>query len=275
MNIAVEREFDFSKQDFAFIRELMLRETGISLGEGKMTMVYGRLCRRIRELGLSSFSQYFQLIDESKSEREKCVNALTTNRTQFFRESHHFSFLQSHLIPAWKSSPKPIRIWSAGCSTGEEPYSIASVLKHEGMLEGNWDISILATDLDTQVLEKAKKGQFPITDVKGIPEPFLKAAFVRGKGLHDGAFKAKASVQHFIRFQQLNLLHEWPFKTQFDVIFCRNVMIYFQRDTQQALLKRFYNHLHHNGALFIGHSESIGAVGSKLTNVCHTGFIKP
>lgn len=157
MNIAVEREFDFSRQDFAFIREMMLRETGISLGDGKMTMVYGRLCRRIRELELNSVGQYLQMIGESAVEREKFVNALTTNRTQFFRESHHFEYLQHKLIPEWKRRPKPIRIWSAGCSTGEEPYTIASVLKYEGLLDGGWDISILATDLDTQVLSKARK----------------------------------------------------------------------------------------------------------------------
>lgn len=274
--IEEQREFDFSAQDFRYIQEFMLRETGISLSERKNSMVYGRLARRLRRTGISNFQEYFARVESDLDERVAFINALTTNKTQFFREKHHFDYLAGTLVPEWRQkSNKRIRIWSAGCSTGEEPYTIASTLAATGVLSGGYDCKILATDLDTQVLEVAQNGTYGIEATKVIPEDILRHGFIRGKGQKQELLKVKPSVRQAITFKQLNLTAAWPHKGPLDAIFCRNVMIYFEKDMQQQLIYRFWEKLGSGGILFIGHSESIGQMGSRFENLGQTMFRKP
>lgn len=274
--IEEQREFEFTDKDFRFIQEFMLRETGISLSERKNAMVYGRLARRLRRTGLRNFKDYFARVEKELDERVAFINALTTNKTQFFREKHHFDYMANTLIPAWQQQHRHrIRIWSAGCSTGEEPYTIASTLAAGGMLSASYDCKILATDLDTQVLDVARNGTYGIEAAKAIPTQELKHGFIRGKGKKQELLKAKSLLQQAITFKQLNLMGHWPHKGPLDAIFCRNVMIYFEKDIQQQLIHRFWEKLGSGGILFIGHSESIGQMGSRFENLGQTMFRKP
>ncbi|WP_170915111.1 CheR family methyltransferase [Enterovibrio nigricans] len=274
--IEEEREFEFTHEDFKQIQAFMLRETGISLSERKTSMVYGRLARRLRRSGINNFKDYFERVSSDLDERVAFINALTTNKTQFFREKHHFDFLSDVLVPEWKQNKqKRIRLWSAGCSTGEEPYTIASILAAGGMLGPNYDCKILATDLDTQVLDVARNGTYGIDVTKVIPEKMLRHGFIRGRGKKHELLKAKPLLQNAISFKQLNLTMPWPHKGPLDVIFCRNVMIYFEKDMQQQLIFRFWEMLRSGGVLFIGHSESIGEMGSRFENLGQTMFRKP
>nr|WP_198158438.1 protein-glutamate O-methyltransferase CheR [Enterovibrio coralii] len=274
--IEEQREFEFTQEDFKFIQEFMLRETGISLSERKTSMVYGRLARRLRRTGLDNFKDYFNRVHSDLDERVAFINALTTNKTQFFREKHHFDFLSDVLVPEWQlQKRKRIRVWSAGCSTGEEPYTIASTLAVSGLLGPNYDCKILATDLDTQVLEVGKHGTYGIEVTKVIPDVMLRHGFIRGRGQKQELLKAKPLLQRAITFKQLNLTAPWPHKGPLDAIFCRNVMIYFEKDMQQQLIFRFWEMLRSGGVLFIGHSESIGKMGSRFENLGQTMFRKP
>ena len=274
--IEEQREFEFTADDFTYIQEFMLRETGISLSERKTSMVYGRLARRLRRTGITNFRDYFARVNSDMDERIAFVNALTTNKTQFFREKHHFDFLTNTMVPEWQSQKKRrIRIWSAGCSTGEEPYTIASTLAASGLLTPSYDCKILATDLDTQVLEVGRNGTYGIEASKAIPAAMLHHGFIRGKGKKQELLKVKPSVQKAITFKQLNLTAAWPHKGPLDAIFCRNVMIYFEKDMQQQLIYRFWEKLGSGGILFIGHSESIGQMGSRFENLGQTMFRKP
>ncbi|MCC4801099.1 chemotaxis protein CheR [Enterovibrio norvegicus] len=274
--IEEQREFEFTADDFTHIQEFMLRETGISLSERKTAMVYGRLARRLRRTGIDNFCEYFDLVRSDLDERVAFINALTTNKTQFFREKHHFDFLSNVLVPEWQQQNKHrIRIWSAGCSTGEEPYTIASSLAAHGLLTSPYDSRILATDLDTQVLDVGRNGTYGIEACKVIPDKELKHGFIRGKGSKQELLKAKPLLQKHIAFKQLNLMATWPHKGPLDAIFCRNVMIYFEREVQQELIYRFWEKLGSGGILFIGHSESIGEMGSRFDNLGQTMFRKP
>ncbi len=274
--IEEQREFEFTADDFVHIQEFMLRETGISLSERKTSMVYGRLARRLRRTGIDNFCEYFDLVRSDLDERVAFINALTTNKTQFFREKHHFDFLSNVLVPEWQQKNKHrIRIWSAGCSTGEEPYTIASSLAAHGLLTSPYDSRILATDLDTQVLDVGRNGTYGIEACKVIPDNELKSGFIRGKGAKKELLKAKPLLQKHIAFKQLNLMATWPHKGPLDAIFCRNVMIYFEREVQQELISRFWEKLGTGGILFIGHSESIGEMGSRFDNLGQTMFRKP
>ncbi|ODP95689.1 chemotaxis protein CheR [Salinivibrio sp. SS3] len=267
--------YDFSQRHFKYVQVFMANETGIFLADKKKNMVYGRLVRCLRRTGMATFDDYFALVEQSKDERVAFVNALTTNKTQFFRERHHFEFLARELIPYWQAAKqKRIRIWSAGCSTGEEPYTIAAVLAGHGLLERQWDVQILATDLDTHVLNTARKGFYSLDAVHSIPEIYLQNGFLKGKGVKQDLFKAKRQLRDAIRFEPLNLKGEWPHKQAMDAIFCRNVMIYFDRATQQRLLERFWNQLVPAGVLFIGHSEGLGKMAEQFDNLGHTIYRK-
>ncbi|WP_147696130.1 CheR family methyltransferase [Vogesella mureinivorans] len=246
------REFAFSEQDFERVRQLIYKEAGISLNPTKKDMVYGRLVRRIRELKLDGFAAYVDFLQSAggKREFELFVNALTTNLTFFFREEHHFHMLAEYL----KTLPtgQEISIWCAASSTGEEPYSIAMTALEA--LGGRGNISILATDLDTSVLEVGRKGIYSADKITKLPAGYAARYFDK---LPDGNYQAKAQLRNMITFSQLNLVHNnWPMRKQFDALFCRNVMIYFDRDTQFAVLKKFYPLIKPHGLLFVGHSEN-------------------
>ena len=258
-----EREFKFTGADFRFIRDLVEERTGIMLSENKRDLVYGRLSRRLRELSITSFREYCDILQSGHDEEMvNFVNAITTNLTSFFRENHHFDFLSKTLLPNLinekirTNSERRLRIWSAGCSTGEEPYSIAMVVK-EALGDREWDAKILATDLDTKVLAKAKSGIYDHSRVEGLTKDRMRKWVKKGSGENEGKVRMSPRLQDLITFKQLNLMNEWPMTGPFDFIFCRNVVIYFNKETQQVLFDRYAELLDQNGHLFLGHSETM------------------
>jgi chemotaxis protein methyltransferase CheR len=253
---------------------------GIQLSEAKRHLVYNRLAKRIRQLGLESFTQYLDYVDANEeTEFTHLVNAITTNLTFFFREIHHFDALKNEIVPQLKmrhAQNKRIRVWSAGCSTGEEPYSIAITLQ-QAFNENfsGWDVKVLATDLDTNVLEHAQKGVYKLDKTEGLPEGVLNHWFEAGKGNNEGFVRAKQVLKEMITFKQLNLMKDWPMKGPFDVIFCRNVVIYFDKPTQAKLFKRYYDLLAPGGFLIVGHSESLHNVNNDFKLLGKTIYQKP
>lgn len=274
---AVEsREFPMSDDNFAVISGLAHDYTGIVLGHHKRDMVYGRLARRIRSLRLSNFDQYCELISDSSSgEINYFINAITTNLTSFFREPHHFDFLKNTVLPELQrknSQKKRLRIWSAGCSTGEEPYSL-SIVMNEVMNMAGWDCKILATDLDSNVLAHGQQGIYDIARIDTVSEVSKKRWFLKD-AKNPGLVKVKPALQQCLSFKRLNLLESWPMKGKFDVIFCRNVVIYFNKDTQRELFERYANILVDGGYLFIGHSESLHKVSDRFVSLGKTIYQK-
>ena len=266
--MAKEREFDFTDKHFNMLRELVREHTGIALSDIKKELIYGRLTRRLRKLGLKDFDSYLFLIKrKGNDELGNFVNSVTTNLTSFFREDHHFQYLQNTLLPMLMSrrqNTRRIRIWSAGCSTGQEPYSIAMVVRETVPHIENWDIKILATDIDTNVLDTGKRGVYDLGKIEGISKTRLQRWFLKGKGEKSESVKARPELQELITFRQLNLLNDWPMQGEFDVLFCRNVVIYFDKDTQRVLFDRFANQLKEDGYMFIGHSESLFKVTDRF-----------
>ncbi|MCF1426438.1 MAG: protein-glutamate O-methyltransferase [Shewanella sp.] len=252
--------------DFEFIRELAYRQTGIVLPERKQHMVYSRLCRRLRALRLPNFKNYCQYLSETPAELGQFINALTTNLTAFFREEHHFDYLKDKVVNDWmKQHKRRIRIWSSACSTGEEPYSIA--MSVAGMFaNAGYDIKILATDLDTNVLQKAQSGIYSSDALENIPVEYHEKFLMRSAD----QIKIKEKLQKYIHFKQLNLLNDWPMQGPFDVIFCRNVLIYFDSETKQKIIQKFRRLLADDGVLFIGHSETLHQISDEFTLLGHT-----
>lgn len=258
------REFPMTDADFTRIIEITQNLTGITLSHHKRNMVYGRLARRLRFLGVTCFAEYCGLIEEAGSpESTEFINAITTNLTSFFREDHHFEYLKDTVIPRLikrNAATKRIRIWSAGCSTGEEPYSIAMIFRSFIQL-ANWDVKLLATDLDSNVLQTAKEGIYSEERAEGIPQGYRKFLCVDKA---NEQVKVKPHIADIISFKKLNLLEDWPMKGPFDIIFCRNVVIYFNVEVQRKLFERYANILIPHGNLFIGHSESLHNVTTRF-----------
>ena len=260
------REFQFSAKDFQRVRDLIYMRAGISLSDAKQDMVYSRLARRLRARGLKRFSDYLALLHGGdEREWEAFTNALTTNLTSFFREAHHFPILAEHVQHQQRG--RRIEIWSCASSTGEEPYSIAITMAETfGSLTP--PISVLATDIDTQGLAQAEEGIYPLDRVERLGAERLKRFFLRGTGPQAGQARVRPDLRSLITFRRLNLLDPaWPVRSQFDAIFCRNVMIYFDRPTQEALVARFTAHLRPGGHLLIGHSESLNGIQHSLQYV--------
>lgn len=250
-----ERDLVMTDADFQKIARLIYQHAGIVLADNKRNMVYSRLAKRVREHGFLQFSQYLTLLEQSSSgggEWEAFTNALTTNLTAFFREAHHFPLLAQHVA----GRTGPVRVWSAAASTGEEPYSIAmTLLETLGSSHGN--IQVVGTDIDTDALSIARSGIYPVEQVKKLGTERTKRFFMRGTGRNTGLAKVKPELARIVEFQPLNLLApSWPVSGQFDAIFCRNVMIYFDKKTQAQILKRFAPLLKPDGLLFTGHSEN-------------------
>lgn len=262
------KEFEFSDKDFNFLREFVKERTGINLSDSKRELVYGRLAKRLRLLKLGGFNEYCELLKQGDdSETVNLVDSITTNLTSFFRENHHFEYLADKLVPrvlSEKLQSRRLRIWSAGCSTGEEPYSVAMVLKETMPSTGGWDTKILATDLDSKVVAKSKTGVYDLSRITTLPRNRLNRWFNKGKGDKSGQIQTAQTLQELITFKQLNLMHDWPIKGPFDAIFCRNVVIYFDKPTQRILFDRFADMLADNGILFIGHSESLFKVSDRF-----------
>jgi len=254
-----EREFAFTQDDFDTLCRLIMDYAGIKMHQGKEDMIYGRVSRRVRKLGLRTFSEYVDLLEEDPSGEEmgRFVNAVTTNMTSFFREQHHFEYMKQTLLPELMEHHKTdhrIRIWSAGCSSGEEPYSIAMTMAET--MPTDWDARILATDLDTDMVAHAAKGIYESKRVNGLAKGTVRRWFSRNRKYPDKV-KIKSSLQEMITFRKLNLLHGWPMHGPLDAIFCRNVIIYFDTETKRKLMARYADLLAPHGRLFLGHSESL------------------
>ena len=275
-----EKEFLFTEKDFQFLTQLVYEKTGISLNSEKRELVYGRLAKRLRELGLKSFDQYCDVLKgEDEHEIVQFINAITTNVTHFFREIHHFEFLESTLLPqiikerSDSYQPK-LRIWSAGCSSGNEPYSIAMVLRECMTNLTRWDAKILATDLDSNILEIAKNGVYPAASLSSVSDRRKKRWFKNGSGANEGIVKISQDIKDLVSYKQLNLMDPWPMAGLFDFIFCRNVAIYFDNQTREKIIDRFADQLTDNGYLFVGHSETLFGVSSRFECVGKTIYKK-
>jgi chemotaxis protein methyltransferase CheR len=264
-------------REFELFRVLVRRHTGIALGPQKRLLLQARLGKRLRALGLASFGEYYEALtaaDGDGVELTRFINAVTTNKTDFFREPHHFRHLEEVWLPdvrrhAARDADRALRLWSAGCSTGEEPYTIAMVLRDGlGSLAG-WNVRILASDIDTDVLERAAAGIYTLEQAAGVPAALLPRHFLRGRGQQEGLVRVRPEVHALVTFRRINLLEEpWPIRRPLDVVFCRNVLIYFDRPTQQRILARIASLLKPEGLLFLGHSESAYGL---LEDVQHLG----
>ncbi|WP_456372497.1 CheR family methyltransferase [Thiolapillus sp.] len=257
---SLQQGFEFTDGDFERLRELVYRHTGIRMADNRRDLIYGRLSRRLRALGLHSFGAYCRLIEDGRGdELEAFTNAVTTNLTAFYREAHHFDYLAKTLIPELlkkNRESRRIRIWSAGCSSGEEPYTLAITLQENIPDIHNWDVRILATDLDSDVLARASAGIYEQKNVSKVLGSRLQRWFYKGSGSNQGKVKVRPQLQELIAYRKLNLMQSWPMKGPFDLIFCRNVLIYFDKSTQKKMFDRFADILTQKGHLFIGHSES-------------------
>ena len=256
-----------SDREFRAFRDLVYRESGIHISEHKRELLTARLSRRIRTLGMRRFGQYLALVEREAQERVEMLDRLVTNETRFFREPAQFAFLETQVLPRWcaeareRARPRRVRVWSAGCSTGQEPYSIAMTLL--AGLEG-WDIEVLATDLSGRALRQAIAGVWPVDKATEIPEHYLKAYMLRGVRSQSGTMSAADAVRAVIRFQRLNLHEELPELGAFDLIFCRNVLIYFDVPSRTRAVTRILSRLSPAGYLFLGHSESLLSSGLRL-----------
>jgi chemotaxis protein methyltransferase CheR len=256
------REFAFSDEDFKTLSKLAYEQAGIVLAESKRNLIYGRLSRRLRALGMSTFRDYraYLMGEGGASEMQNFINSISTNLTKFFRESHHFDHFRSAVVVPYANARSRgrhrLRVWSAGCSTGEEPYTIAIILAKEMPDAARHDVRVLATDIDTDVLGKAARGEYPDNSIEDVPKAY-RAFFEPAKGERGPIVRLSQVTRSLIAFRQLNLLETWPFQGQFDAIFCRNVMIYFDGPTKAALVDRFMKKLIPGGWLYIGHSESL------------------
>lgn len=270
------REFTLSDAEYRSIRDRVYDLAGIKLGDQKQDLVYSRLTKRLRLLGLADFTSYLKLIDspEGKDEIEFMLNALTTNLTSFFREGHHFEHMKSIALQSCLDKQngfdRHLRIWSSACSTGEEPYSIAMTLLESKIDLSNVDARVLATDINTDVLNQASAGRYSATITAKCPAT-CKAYFQPGP---DGESEMTSAVKDLITFRQLNLLGKWPMKRQFDIIFCRNVLIYFDNKTKTQLVNRFVDALKPEGWLYLGHSESASGTHPDLEPTGRTIYRK-
>lgn len=275
-------EITINDNEFELFRRLIYEESGIHLTPAKKELMKSRLAKRLREKSLSSFKEYYKYLTEQDKTGEEMVcmlDCISTNLTHFFREEAHFNFLIKTVIPDLlkvkrERREKKIRIWSAGCSTGEEPYTLSMIVAENIVPLSEWDIKILATDLSTRVLKKAMLGLYTKDQLKSIPSQMSSSYFKKHSNQKD-QFQISDFLKNMIAFRRLNLTNDnFPFKGQFDFIFCRNVMIYFDKQTQNELVSKFYNHLVPSGYLFIGHSESLTGTTNKFRYVQPTIYQK-
>lgn len=254
-------EYELGEREFRQISSLAYRIARLNLHEGKKLLVQNRLSKRLRALGIGSFKEYLDYLESNPDELRLMVDCLTTNFTRLFREPEHFEFLREEVIPWLESLPeKRIRLWSAGCSSGEEPYSIAIFLReHMQDLEAR-DLLILATDISVKALSRAREGVYREDQLRDCPAQWRHKYFTRFRDGGEKYYRVSPSISRLIRFHYLNLADPWPMKGPFHVIFCRNVMIYFDRETQEELVHRFHDYLVPGGYFFVGHSESLARI---------------
>jgi chemotaxis protein methyltransferase CheR len=266
-------------REFAGYQRLVYREAGIWLSEAKKALLVGRVSRRLRELGGLSFGAYLRQVEEDEVERVRLLDALCTHETHFFREPRHFELLEREVLPRWRErgdtgmgEGRRVRVWSAGCSSGEEPFSLAMVLRHHLPAEEGWDIQILATDLSTRVLERARQALWPVDRAEEIPRTYLREYMLRGMGSQEGKMKAGPELRSMVRFQRVNLNDGQGVMGRFDLVFCRNVLIYFDTASKTRAVERLLSHLSPHGLLFLGHSESLTGPGWGVRTVIPTVY---
>jgi chemotaxis protein methyltransferase CheR len=270
------REFAFGNEDFEALRQLVKQLTGINLTEQKRELVYGRLARRLRTLQLKSFGEYRELLarDGGREISELC-NAITTNLTSFFREPHHFEYLREQVLLPRAADPngtRRLRIWSAGCSTGEEAYSLAMTVVEALPELRRWDVRILATDLDSDVLQSAQRGVYPAERMRNLSPQRLSRFFLERPERAGPCYEVTPQIAGLITFKQLNLMHPLPMRGPLDAIFCRNVVIYFDKDTQRDLFARIRQLQRPGDLLFLGHSENLFKVSESYSLIGKTVY---
>jgi chemotaxis protein methyltransferase CheR len=275
--------YKLTATEFALFRDLIYKVAGISLSDSKRHLVQSRLQKRLRHHNLTQYRQYYDMVasrDSDHPEMIEMVNCITTNKTDFFRERHHFAFVTDTILPEIerRGGPKRLRIWHAGCSTGEEPYTLAIALAEALGPHYDWDVRQLASDIDTQVLAYAERGVYDFDRVDTIPGPLLRKYFLCGRGDKADFVKVKPELKRRIQFRRINLLEEnWriPSEARFDILFCRNVVIYFDEPTRQRLFARFAAVLRPGGYMFIGHSESLVGVSNAFESMGQTIYRLP
>ena len=268
---------------FQKFQKLIYTETGIWLGNSKTALLCGRLFRRLRALDITSLETYYERVShpDQYEERTRMIDAITTNETRFFREPRQFEFMVQQVLPRWRaqaehgSRPRRVRIWSAGCSSGEEPYSVAMLLAKHLPPEQGWDVRLLATDISNRVLEKAQRGIYPITKSAELPADLLHTFMLRGTADRQADMKVKIEIQQMIEFRRLNLNQESTLpEGPFDAIFCRNVLIYFDAASKRRVVANLARHLIANGFLFAGHAENLNGMVPQLSSIEPTIHIK-
>jgi chemotaxis protein methyltransferase CheR len=273
---ARQREFVFEDEDFEAISALVKSLTGINLTSQKRELVYGRLAVRLRAMGLRTFREYRCIVAEDVQEQIRMCNAITTNLTYFFREPHHFEHLRDQFLPMHRerANQRRLRIWSAGCSSGEEAYSIAMILLESLPQLPDWNVRILATDLDSDMLEVAAAGEYSADRVKGLSETRLRRFFAEHKDHGSGTYVIRPEVRRMVTFKKLNLMQPLPMPGPLDVVFCRNTVIYFDKDTQRDLFARIAPLQRPGDLLYLGHSESLLSVSSDYDSIGHTTYLR-
>ncbi len=276
-------QLEVSPALFQKFQKLIYAETGIWLGSSKTALLCGRLFRRLRALEITSLETYYERVShpDQYEERTRMIDAITTNETRFFREPRQFEFMVQQVLPRWRaqaehgSRPKRVRIWSAGCSSGEEPYSVAMLLAKHLPAEQGWDVRFLATDISNRVLEKARLGIYPITKSAELPADLLHTFMLRGTAERQADMKVKIEIQQMIEFRRLNLNQESNLpEGPFDAIFCRNVLIYFDMASKRRVVANLARNLMANGFLFVGHAENLNSMFPDLRSIEPTILIK-
>jgi chemotaxis protein methyltransferase CheR len=268
---------------FREFQQLIYSETGIWLGASKTALLTGRLFRRLLNLNIPSLKEYYELVaaPDGLEERARMIDAITTNETRFFREPRQFDFLVQEVFPRWKSEAekslrsKRVRIWSAGCSSGEEPYTLAMLLAQNLPSEEGWDTRVLATDISNRVLEKARRGIYDSARAEGISRDLLRKFMLKGVADQEGRVKVKVSIQEMIDFARLNLnVGPYPVQGPFDAILCRNVLIYFSPDSRKRAVANLVSQLAANGFLFVGHAENLSSLSTQLRSIEPTIYVR-
>jgi len=282
MNGLMVQEVVLGEREFRRISDLVYEHCGINLHDGKKELVRARLAKRLRQGNFRTFSEYIRYVLDDSTGREFSilVDSLSTNLTKFFREDQHFEFLRTRFLPALLEAKQRrrdfrLRAWSAGCSSGEEPYSIAITLLEKVQGRGRWDVRLLATDISTRILEKARAGVYDEQRIEPISPALRSRYLIRRRESRSDVYEVRPTLRDVVIFRHLNLMSDWPIRGPLDFVFCRNVMIYFDKPTQSRLVQRFYDLLASGGILFTGHSESLTGIEHKFKYVQPTIYMKP
>ncbi len=278
---ATPHQAPLEDRDFARLQALIQREAGIHLGPQKRFLVIGRLSRRIHELGLPSFREYCALVEGDAAERIQMLDRIATNETHFFREPRHFELLAREVLPRWAREaeqglrPRRLRAWSAACSTGEEPFTLAMVLLRAFPPGSGWELDILASDISTRVLGRAREAVWPIGRAQEIPEADRKQFMLKGVGSQAALMRAGPDARAIVRFARINLVEDHPGVGEMDLVFCRNVLIYFDAPTKNAVVARLAQHLAPDGYFFLGHAESLAGSPVRMQSVAPSVYRHP